>query len=127
MEHPITEAVTGVDLVEQMMRVAAGHPLALAQDDLLHPLGWAMECRVYAEDPARGALMVAVVLTSVNYYSPGPFWLLSRWPHIAVSTARGDLCMQASCPPLAVCVTIESHWDRLCDVIAACRRAAISA
>lgn len=52
-----------MDLVEQMMRVAAGQPLALAQDDLLHS-GWAMECRVYAEDPARGALTGVTVLKS---------------------------------------------------------------
>lgn len=37
-----------------MLRVAAGQPLAVTQDQLLHFSGWAMECRVYAEDPARG-------------------------------------------------------------------------
>ncbi|KAL4856779.1 Propionyl-CoA carboxylase alpha chain [Chlorella vulgaris] len=56
VEHPITEMITGQDLVEHMLRVAAGHPLTVTQDQLLHCSGWAMECRVYAEDPARGFL-----------------------------------------------------------------------
>ena len=56
VEHPITEAITGLDLVEQMLRVAAGEKLALTQDDVSHPKGWAVECRVYAEDSARGFL-----------------------------------------------------------------------
>jgi propionyl-CoA carboxylase alpha chain len=52
VEHPITELITGVDLVEQMIRVAAGEPLALKQEDLsIH--GWAIESRIYAEDPYR--------------------------------------------------------------------------
>ena len=55
VEHPITEAITRLDLVELMLRVAAGEELALDQRALLEPHGWAMECRVYAEDPARGA------------------------------------------------------------------------
>ncbi|MFA9201250.1 MAG: biotin carboxylase N-terminal domain-containing protein [Cypionkella sp.] len=55
VEHPVTEAITGIDLVEQMIRVAAGEKLSVAQEDIgIH--GWAIENRVYAEDPYRGFL-----------------------------------------------------------------------
>src|ERR1700757_1805309 len=52
VEHPVTELVTGIDLVEQMIRVAAGEPLQLKQDDI-RLSGWAVESRIYAEDPYR--------------------------------------------------------------------------
>jgi len=55
VEHPVTELVTGVDLVEQMIRVAAGEKLALSQDDVKLD-GWAVETRIYAEDPVRNFL-----------------------------------------------------------------------
>jgi propionyl-CoA carboxylase alpha chain len=55
VEHPVTECITGIDLVEQMIRVAAGEKLAFAQKDVKLD-GWAVENRVYAEDPYRGFL-----------------------------------------------------------------------
>jgi propionyl-CoA carboxylase alpha chain len=55
VEHPVTELITGVDLVEEMIRVAAGEKLRLTQDDVKLK-GWAVESRVYAEDPTRGFL-----------------------------------------------------------------------
>ena len=55
VEHPVTEAITGIDLVEQMIRVAYGEKLAMTQDDIKID-GWAIENRVYAEDPYRGFL-----------------------------------------------------------------------
>ena len=55
VEHPVTELVTGIDLVEQMIRIAAGETLSIKQEDVRLD-GWAMETRIYAEDPFRSFL-----------------------------------------------------------------------
>ncbi|EGD80548.1 propionyl Coenzyme A carboxylase [Salpingoeca rosetta] len=52
VEHPVTEMITGVDLVEEMIHIAAGKPMSVTQDDI-GINGWAIESRVYAEDPAK--------------------------------------------------------------------------
>jgi len=67
VEHPVTEEVTGLDLVEQMIRVAAGEKLAFTQDDVKLD-GWAVETRVYAEDPYRHFLPSTGRL--VRYWPP---------------------------------------------------------
>jgi len=71
VEHPVTECITGIDLVEQMIRVAAGEKLAFTQDDIKIE-GWAIENRVYAEDPYRGFLPSTGRL--VRYQPPVPGW-----------------------------------------------------
>ena len=59
VEHPITECITGVDLVHQMIRSAYGHPLELKQDDI-GINGWAIESRIYAEDPFKNFGMPSI-------------------------------------------------------------------
>ena len=71
VEHPVTEAITGIDLVEQMIRVAYGEKLQITQDDIKID-GWAIENRVYAEDPYRGFLPSTGRL--VRYQPPVPGW-----------------------------------------------------
>ena len=71
VEHPVTECITGVDLVEQMIRVAAGEKLSFGQADVKID-GWAIENRVYAEDPYRGFLPSTGRL--VRYAPPVPGW-----------------------------------------------------
>ncbi|WP_338468365.1 acetyl/propionyl/methylcrotonyl-CoA carboxylase subunit alpha [Novosphingobium sp. ZN18A2] len=71
VEHPVTEAITGIDLVEQMIRVAAGEKLPFTQKDIGID-GWAIENRVYAEDPYRGFLPSTGRL--VRYNPPVEGW-----------------------------------------------------
>ncbi len=71
VEHPVTEAITGIDLVEQMIRVAYGEKLSMTQADIGID-GWAIENRVYAEDPYRGFLPSTGRL--VRYDPPVPGW-----------------------------------------------------
>jgi propionyl-CoA carboxylase alpha chain len=71
VEHPVTELITGVDLVEQMIRVAAGETLPFAQSDLKIN-GWAMESRLYAEDPYRNFLPSIGRLTRYRPPVEGP-------------------------------------------------------
>jgi len=71
VEHPVTELVTGIDLVEQMIRVAAGQELAFGQDDVKLD-GWAIESRLYAEDPYRNFLPSIGRLTRYRPPEEGP-------------------------------------------------------
>ncbi|HMM08585.1 MAG TPA: acetyl/propionyl/methylcrotonyl-CoA carboxylase subunit alpha [Paracoccus solventivorans] len=100
VEHPVTELITGVDLVEQMIRVAAGEKLPFAQDDLKIN-GWAIESRLYAEDPYRNFLPSIGRLT--RYRPPvetaaGPLQDAGKWvpahpgdaPAVAQTGVRND-------------------------------------
>ena len=71
VEHPVTELITGVDLVEQMIRIANGEPLTITHDDVKIN-GWAIENRLYAEDPYRGFLPSIGRLTRYRPPAEGP-------------------------------------------------------
>jgi 3-methylcrotonyl-CoA carboxylase alpha subunit len=71
VEHPVTEMISGLDLVEWQIRIAAGEPLAFAQDDLAIN-GHAFEARIYAEDPARDFLPAAGLLRHLRFPENGP-------------------------------------------------------
>jgi propionyl-CoA carboxylase alpha chain len=88
VEHPVTERITGIDLVEQMIRVAAGEKLAFAQKDVKLE-GWAVENRVYAEDPYRGFLPSTGRL--VRYNPPSVYAPVDgvEWTHGTVRVDDG--------------------------------------
>lgn len=71
VEHPVTELITGVDLVEQMVRVAAGEQLSLTQNDIKLE-GWAFECRICAEDPSKGFMPSSGRITHYEEPPKGP-------------------------------------------------------
>jgi len=82
VEHPVTEAVTGIDLVRTQLEIAAGSPLGFGQGDL-ETRGHAIEARVYAEDPANGFLPTGGRIALLE---------LPRWPGVRIDTAlrEGD-------------------------------------
>ncbi|MEX0286715.1 MAG: acetyl-CoA carboxylase biotin carboxylase subunit [Paracoccaceae bacterium] len=84
VEHPVTELITGVDLVEQMIRVANGEPLSITQDDV-KLTGWAIENRLYAEDPYRNFLPSIGRLTRYN-----PPAEVAAGPMLEAGTWHGD-------------------------------------
>ncbi|MFK7763058.1 MAG: acetyl-CoA carboxylase biotin carboxylase subunit [Roseobacter sp.] len=93
VEHPVTELITGVDLVEQMIHVASGEALSITQDDVTLT-GWAIENRLYAEDPYRGFLPSIGRLT--RYRPPaevaaGPLLEKNTWQGDA---AAGDMAVR---------------------------------
>ncbi|MAY86959.1 MAG: acetyl/propionyl-CoA carboxylase subunit alpha [Pseudooceanicola sp.] len=95
VEHPVTELITGIDLVEQMIRVAKGEALTITQDDI-KLTGWAIENRLYAEDPYRGFLPSIGRLTRYNppaEVAAGPLLEQGKWQGDApsgVNAVRND-------------------------------------
>jgi propionyl-CoA carboxylase alpha chain len=90
VEHPVTECITGLDLVELMIRVAAGEKLPLTQADVKRD-GWAMECRINAEDPFRNFLPSTGRL--VRFQPPEETMFasdISRWHGVRVDTGVQD-------------------------------------
>ncbi|MEI8326556.1 MAG: biotin carboxylase N-terminal domain-containing protein, partial [Betaproteobacteria bacterium] len=90
VEHPVTECITGLDLVELMIRVAAGEKLPLTQADVKR-VGWAMECRINAEDPFRGFLPSTGRLVRFQPPSETMFACdVSHWQGVRVDTGVQD-------------------------------------
>ncbi len=100
VEHPVTEEITGVDLVEWQLRVASGEPLPKRQDELSIN-GWAMEARLYAEDPAKGFLPSVGRLTyfDLNLSKAG------KGARLETGVQQGDTVSEYYDPMLAKIVT----------------------
>jgi propionyl-CoA carboxylase alpha chain len=104
VEHPVTEKITGLDLVELMIKVAAGEKLSLKQEDV-SLTGWAMETRIYAEDPFRGFLPSVGRL--VRYQAP------QESDHVRVDTGvyeGGEISIYYD-PMIAKLITYGSDRD----------------
>ena len=89
VEHPVTECITGLDLVEWMIRVAAGEPLAFEQGDIRRD-GWAIECRINAEDPLRSFLPSTGRLVT---YQPPVQSLQAGMPRLLVEPAEAGAAL----------------------------------
>ena len=122
VEHPVTECITGLDLVELMIRVAAGEKLPLTQADVKRD-GWAIECRINAEDPFRNFLPSTGRL--VRFQPPAETMVasdISRWFGVRVDTGvqeGGEIPMYYDS---MICKLIVHGKDRL-DAIAKMRQA----
>jgi len=107
VEHPVTEAVTGIDLVRAQLEIAAGEPLEIEQGDVTCS-GHALECRLYAEDPANGFLPASGRIIELD---------LPRWPGVRVDTGvrSGDEVGTRYDPMLAKLIAHAEDRDACID------------
>ncbi|MFW0791350.1 biotin carboxylase N-terminal domain-containing protein [Gordonia sp. CPCC 205333] len=106
VEHPVTEMITGVDLVEQQIRVAAGERLSLSQNDI-QLTGYAVEARVYAEDPAAGFLPTGGTIVAVDH--PVPPNAPTAGPIRADSAMRDGLVVGSDYDPMLAKIIAYGH------------------
>ncbi len=113
VEHPVTEEITGVDLVEWQLRVASGEPLPKRQDELAIN-GWAMEARLYAEDPAKGFLPSIGTLESLQ---------LRDAHRIETGVEQGDVVSPFYDPMIAKLVAVGETRQEAVDALrSSCER-----
>jgi 3-methylcrotonyl-CoA carboxylase alpha subunit len=108
VEHPVTEEITGVDLVEWQLRVASGEPLPLAQEELSIN-GHAIEARLYAEDPAKGFLPSTGRLSSLI--------LDDRWARIETGVEEDDAVSPFYDPMIAKIVVHEGSREKAIETL----------
>ncbi len=113
VEHPVTELITGLDLVEQMIRVASGQPLGFTQADV-RLNGWAMESRLYAEDPYRGFLPSIGRLT--RYREPVPVAMPDAAVRVDAGVVEGSEISMYYDPMIAKLITWAPTRDGAADL-----------
>ena len=117
VEHPVTEEITGVDLVEWQLRVASGEPLPKRQDELSIN-GWAMEARLYAEDPAKGFLPSIGEVSTFEVAAPA---------RIDAAVEEGDSISPFYDPMIAkIIVHGDNRDDAIWKLYKACRMTQVS-
>ncbi len=117
VEHPVTEEITGVDLVEWQLRVASGEPLPRRQDELSIN-GWAMEARLYAEDPAKGFLPSIGEVSTFEIAAPA---------RIDAAIEGGDSISPFYDPMIAkIIVHSDNRANALRKLLKACRMTQVS-
>ncbi|WP_425459698.1 acetyl-CoA carboxylase biotin carboxylase subunit [Hankyongella ginsenosidimutans] len=113
VEHPVTEMITGLDLVEQMIRVASGEPLGFTQAQVKLN-GWAMESRLYAEDPYRGFLPSIGRLT--RYREPQPVTTPDANIRVDAGVVEGSEISMFYDPMIAKLITWAPTRDAAADL-----------
>jgi 3-methylcrotonyl-CoA carboxylase alpha subunit len=116
VEHPVTEMVTGIDLVELQIRLAGGQALALRSQADVKASGHAIECRIYAERPAKGFLPAPGVLSRFDFPATGP------QVRIDTGVRSGDRITHFYDPMIAKVIVADVNRDSAVDRMAATLR-----